>query len=329
MKNPFYKGLIKYNGEYFKGKHTPIISDELWALANQRIKEKLPGHQFIPRQKEYAYLLSGLLKCGYCGSHYIATSCVSHGTRHYYYNCGRAKQKIGCDNTKSIKARQLDAALLEYFKRASQDRTLIAKAIGKALIEAKEHYDEADRAYADSAAKLAQLQAEGQRMLDLAVNGDIQRGPSYKAKLAKLETAITEQEKEAEKLKQTRDEHGMMAYAGEHITENIEYALANFDKAQPETQRNLLRALIKDIRLFDDKAEISLYLIDGKLTNTPEQGTEPQTGKNTGSEGQENNGKKGKKITPRIDGGLNNSETMFVSRQMWLPGQDSNLQPIG
>ncbi|MFA6584254.1 MAG: recombinase family protein, partial [Elusimicrobiaceae bacterium] len=76
IKNPFYKGLIKYNGEYFKGRHTAIVPDDLWELANIRIKEKLPGHQFIPRQKEYVYLFSGLLKCGYCGSHYIATSCV-------------------------------------------------------------------------------------------------------------------------------------------------------------------------------------------------------------------------------------------------------------
>src|ERR1035437_2424709 len=40
LKNPFYHGLIRYNGEYFEGKHEPIISKKLFDQVQEVMKQK-------------------------------------------------------------------------------------------------------------------------------------------------------------------------------------------------------------------------------------------------------------------------------------------------
>ncbi len=56
-------GIIVYKGEEYKGKHEPIISLETYERAMRAMAER-SGQ----KRPESAYLLSGLVKCGYCGA---------------------------------------------------------------------------------------------------------------------------------------------------------------------------------------------------------------------------------------------------------------------
>ena len=40
LQNPFYYGLIRYNGEYFEGKHEPIIAKKLFDQVQEVMKQK-------------------------------------------------------------------------------------------------------------------------------------------------------------------------------------------------------------------------------------------------------------------------------------------------
>lgn len=98
IKSPFYKGLVKYAGELHRGNHPALIDDVLWSRANKLITSRLPGHKFVKRVKEYLYLLSGIIKCGECGSHYVAYCAFGRNKKFYYYTCSRAKQSLGCSS---------------------------------------------------------------------------------------------------------------------------------------------------------------------------------------------------------------------------------------
>lgn len=56
-------GIIVYKGEEYKGKHEPIISLETYERAMRAMAER-SGQ----KRPESVYLLSGLVKCGYCGA---------------------------------------------------------------------------------------------------------------------------------------------------------------------------------------------------------------------------------------------------------------------
>lgn len=56
-------GFIVYKGEEFRGRHEPIVSLETYESAMQMMAERSDR-----RMTDAGYLLTGLVKCGYCGA---------------------------------------------------------------------------------------------------------------------------------------------------------------------------------------------------------------------------------------------------------------------
>jgi site-specific DNA recombinase len=79
FKNPFFYGVMKFNGELYEGKHDPIISkrlfDEVQEVTRRKSKHKTP--ELKP------YLYRGLFRCGECGC------CITTETQkgHNYLRC--------------------------------------------------------------------------------------------------------------------------------------------------------------------------------------------------------------------------------------------------
>ncbi len=82
LNNPVYHGFTRWTptGKTFrdyhnpdsivaKGSHTPIVDEELWARAQERLSEQKRKH--IKNRRENvptAYTLSGIIKCSHCGA---------------------------------------------------------------------------------------------------------------------------------------------------------------------------------------------------------------------------------------------------------------------
>lgn len=80
LKNPIYKGMISFNNEEFQGRHTPIVSTELF----DRVQERLI------REKEYEheYLFSGVMRCERCGR---LITMEMRKDKYIYYHCNNPK----------------------------------------------------------------------------------------------------------------------------------------------------------------------------------------------------------------------------------------------
>jgi len=259
IKNPFHKGYIKYGEEIHKGNHPPIVDEELWEKANRILTAKLPGHRFIKQTPEYIYLLSGLLKCGKCGSHYVCESGNGHKEKFFYYVCGRSKQRLGCDASR-LSAKGFDEALIDYFKRASNDQEIIIKAIGDAIIDAQIKLETLEKLMRPVQDKLVAIQQEANRLLELAMNNRVSQGKTYKEKMAKMDEEILRLEDELEKLQAKKSVAQMSAHSGEFLHSNLKFAMQYIDQAPPEAQKALIRALIKEIIVHQDYIEIKMYI---------------------------------------------------------------------
>lgn len=71
LENVIHAGYNNFKGEIYKGNHKPIISYETW----QDVQDELHKRQKLaystynnPRPFQSKYLLSGLVRCGYCNS---------------------------------------------------------------------------------------------------------------------------------------------------------------------------------------------------------------------------------------------------------------------
>ena len=84
IKNPFYKGYMHYSGELHKGTHDPIVDEKLWERANMFLTGKMPGHKFVKKIRNFEYMLAGMVKCGLCGSHMVASHAGGRNNKKFF-----------------------------------------------------------------------------------------------------------------------------------------------------------------------------------------------------------------------------------------------------
>lgn len=99
IENPFYHGIFEFpktSGNWYQGKHKPLVSKELFEKANERLKRDHLVHE----NKEFAF--TKLITCGLCGSSVTAEEKykeLKNGStaKYIYYGCSRGKDK-NCKN---------------------------------------------------------------------------------------------------------------------------------------------------------------------------------------------------------------------------------------
>lgn len=267
IKNPFYKGYIRYNGETHRGKHQPLVEEKMWDKANKLMSAKTPGRRYWKNKDGYEHLLAGLMKCGKCDSSLVGVGYKGHtGKKFYYYECGRSRQGLGC-SYKRISAPDFDKAILSYFKRASKDQQVITRAIGTAIRESEIKFEKIEEKLNEKRIRLNTLRHEVENLLNLAAKNSIPQGLTFKDKLTSMENEIQTLDDEVKALEKEKKSAQVGAHSGEHIHENIKTVLTHLDDVPPEIQKNLLRALIQSIIVYEDKIVMNVYIGQENLSD--------------------------------------------------------------
>ncbi len=111
LANPFYAGIIVWEGKSYLGKHPPMITLEEF----DRIQELL-GRPGRPRPKEHSFTYTGLIRCGACGLAVTAeTKTNRYGSRYTYYHCTRRKSGQVCREP-SIEEGELEEQVVEWLE---------------------------------------------------------------------------------------------------------------------------------------------------------------------------------------------------------------------
>ena len=129
LRNVVYVGKVKNREEIYGGIHEPIISEEIFALAQKIHKEKKKKFRVYKN-----FLFGGLIKCEECGSN--MTSCFTNKyiagklNRYYYYRCtATMKQDWQACSVKQVSAERLEDFCLENLERISVDKNYIENLI--------------------------------------------------------------------------------------------------------------------------------------------------------------------------------------------------------
>ncbi|MCE7898349.1 recombinase family protein [Candidatus Microgenomates bacterium CPR3] len=133
LRNPFYYGFFKYNGELYQGKHQPLISKQLFDQVQEQLDRKGRPHH---KTKWEPRVLCGLLHCS-CGMMITGEEKVKHQKngnehRYTYYHCTHKSKRVKCSEPPIAEgelARQLSSLIkqtalpsdwADYFKSRLQ-----------------------------------------------------------------------------------------------------------------------------------------------------------------------------------------------------------------
>ena len=131
LRNIVYAGKVKFGNQIYQGIHQPIISEELFELA-QKIHKKRIRKFRVYRD----FLFGGLINCKECG--YKMSACFTNKwregkmKRYYYYRCTCVNKKgwQAC-STKEVSADRLEKYILENLERISLDKNYVENLVFK------------------------------------------------------------------------------------------------------------------------------------------------------------------------------------------------------
>ena len=134
------------------------------------------------------------------------------------------------------------------------------KAIGSAILESKIKFETIEAKLDEQQKELNTLRHSADKLLQLAMDDAIPQGPTYKNKLAGIESEIGKLETEIQKLQAQKRVAQMDASSGEFLHSNITLAMQHLEKVPHEAQKSLMQALIKDLVAYDDRITINMYI---------------------------------------------------------------------
>ncbi len=133
LKDSFYCGEFIWKSKKYEGKHTPLISKELFYRVQERLQRKIRAGKY----RKHSFLLGGgLLVCGNCGR--AITAEVQKG--HNYYHC--TKYNRDCGQRTYVREEDLQNEVLKTLDKFKITNTKVLEWVRKALKES--HFDESE-----------------------------------------------------------------------------------------------------------------------------------------------------------------------------------------
>lgn len=123
LQNPIYYGPFEYprgSGNWYQGKHEPIITKELFDKAQEQLKRD----KIVRQSREFAF--TKLMLCGLCGSGISAEEKykqLKDGSvvKYIYYGCGRSKDRH-CKNP-YLREEELTEQLIKIMDQIDLNQT--------------------------------------------------------------------------------------------------------------------------------------------------------------------------------------------------------------
>ena len=138
--NPYYKGVVVYNGVQYPGNHMPLVDEQTW----QTVQDILLSHYNGERNREHPHFLKGTIYCKNCGSRMIVHYAKSRsGIRYPYFICsGRHSKRQKDCSLRALLIEEIEYQIEQLYEKISLPREIrdhlekwVSKAIEKSKLE--------------------------------------------------------------------------------------------------------------------------------------------------------------------------------------------------
>jgi len=239
LKNEKYAGVFRHGEEIFTNIYPRIVSEEIYNI----VRDKTSNNLYGKRSMEVIYLLKHKLTCGYCGMP-ISSECgtTTTGQIRRYYKCLGRKRGSGCKKS-MIRKELLESFVLENISKILQ-KPQIMNAVIDNLLKVQREKSNGTSILNTLYKEKKQNELSLENLVKAVEQGIITNTTGKRIK--ELESAI----KEIDKQILIEQNKTRMELSREDITKFYKEALL-YDSF------NLINYVIKNIKVYDDKIEIT------------------------------------------------------------------------
>lgn len=257
-----------------EGEHDAIIDAEMF----NAVQHVLGATKVKPTKKGRAYLLSGLLKCGYCGHAMVGNSFTKpSGKRYAYYKCSARLQKgtAACQG-QSARANELEEQIVHYISSLAKNTDFLSSK-EKMINQLEKDNGESSVAKVDKIAEQEKLIKRKLNVLLAKLENEVIDDDDFGERYRKLKDELTG-------LEERRLNYSNHMSAKDAAVQNLRASFEEITKFNhnweflDDTGKQLrLGSIVREIRVTDDDLEIDIYLDVGNMSNTV-RGSSPRSG---------------------------------------------------
>jgi DNA invertase Pin-like site-specific DNA recombinase len=124
LKNPFYAGVMRWNGQTKLGKHPPMIT----LAQHKKVSDIMNSHNnYACRRRKHNFLLRGFVYCEICGKRYVGEK---HPVKNKeYYHCG--SKRTHSNEGQNIEVSVLERQVEEQFRAIQFSEEFISQILEK------------------------------------------------------------------------------------------------------------------------------------------------------------------------------------------------------
>lgn len=245
LKNPFYIGLMRFNGKIYKGKHKPLTTPEIFETC-QKITQR--NNHNACRRRKYRWLLSGFVYCHECGTRFYSS--WQHKREKAYYH---GSVKSGCKHY--IPLGELENKVAQEFKKIQFSKEFTQKIIEKVkelVKQSRENREKEIRGLRNAIKKLEDKRnVLEDSLLDQTVDKD-----TFKRKHNELTLQIQNLENEVATIENQRGFDIDVISEVLSLTQNI---YETFNKANFEAKRHYLSIFFEKLEVKDREIAKVIY----------------------------------------------------------------------
>jgi hypothetical protein len=258
IRNPIYRGAVKFEGQEFAGRHEALVSVEVWEKANAAaadIQER-PGqvdHPSFQARDVHNHLFKGIAFCATCERALVPSDSGKRnafGAKYRYYVCNavlKEEHTVQC-TVGRLSADALEKAVVAVLGEVSKHPSII-----KEMVEVSRSTRRKDTAVLQSAAeKQKQLLTSVEKQLDncaiaISKGGVDVLGDALVRRVSDLRKQRRRLLVELERTRQELTASNALVLEEQHIRKNLERFGEVLSKLTPSEQKELIRLLIERI----------------------------------------------------------------------------------
>jgi len=255
LREPFFYGRFEYpknSGQWFDGKHKPLISKQEFDLIQNRLDKP-----YKTREKKLSFTYRGVMVCGECGAMVTPerkTKRQKNGNVHeyIYYHCTKRKDP-NCSQ-KSVQEYEVEEQLHEILQSISLPDDFIRWALDLIKKDNKDHIYENMKRLSVYETKLTKVQSVLDGLIEMRAGGEISE-EEFRNKRSELVKEKESLFSEIDGLKECSNDWFDRV---EKIFSFTESAQKSFEEGSDQEKRELLSLLGSNLYLKDKKLTIEV-----------------------------------------------------------------------